>query len=118
MHIAREFRADGFLNFLRNLGTVFGWNTTKKGALCVFLNDGDQSIKDQIDGRNNPDIVRRYENTCTGIFPDVPELLETLNDPRIDDLKKLHKDHVPKHFIYNGEIIPCPEEKSTKIIRK
>ena len=37
-------------------------------------------------------------------------------DPTIDDLKKLHKDHVPKHFIYNGEIVPGPQESTS--IRK
>ena len=109
MHVAREFRCDGHLSFLRTLGVVYSWNITKKGALCVFIDDGDAEKRAAAADRNLPERAREYESTCTRIFPDVPELLETVIDPTVDSLRKLTRSHVPKHYIYDGEIVEVPE---------
>ena len=88
---------------------VYSWNITKKGALCVFIDDGDVEKRSEASDRNLPDKARAYESTCTRIFPDVPELLETVIDPTVENFKKLTRDHIPKHYIYDGEIVEIPE---------
>ena len=110
MYIADEFLIHSTLAVWRSAGIVFSWNITKKGALCIILDNGTKDTRELLkNDRNNTTYIRQYENECTRIFPQVPELLTELAAPSVDDLVKFHKDQKPEFFIYNGEITQAPE---------
>ena len=80
-----------------NEGIITSFNTSKRGAYCVTLNDGDKTKRDRyLKEKTNYSLRDEYEATCTRIFPENPTALATLDFPSLEDLRKLAD---RKHYI-------------------
>ena len=87
-------KIDGALMAFKQAELVHGWLITKKGGYCIYLNDGDEELKSQVD-KNPRDFAtfRRFRDSCTRLFPESPmyfhNLKNNIHDIYMDDLKNL-----------------------------
>ena len=112
MHIPEYLRYDSFLNNLKDAKLIWNYSYTKKGMLCIVLNDGDENKRDtaSLDRRNHTSRMA-YEQTCTKIFAPLPAELSKLDTSEItiEKWKMLARSENNEHFAWKGMIRPIPD---------
>ena len=116
MHIPDYLRYDSLLNNWKDAQILWNFNHTKKGTLCLVLNDGDENKREQARANmRNFQLKNAFENTCTKIFVPLPSELQNLivNETTIEKLKLLGRDNGKgDHYIWKGKIRPIPKRKT------
>ena len=112
MHIPEYLRYDSFLNNLKDARMIWNYSYTKKGMLCIVLNDGDPDKRDIAcaDRRNHVNRME-YEAGCTKIFSPLPSELSKLDTSEItiEKWKKLARSDDLEHYAWKGKIRPIPD---------
>ena len=116
MHIPDYLRYDSLLNNWKDAQILWNFNHTKKGTLCLVLNDGDDDKREQARANmRNFQLKNAFENTCTKIFIPLPSELPNLivQETTIDNLRLLGRGNDKgDHYIWKGKIRPVPKRKA------
>ena len=115
MHIPDYLRYDSLLNNWKDAQILWNFNHTKKGTLCLVLNDGENDKRDQaLANMRNFQLKNAFENTCTKIFVPLPSELPNLivNETTTENLRLLSRGNDKgDHYIWKGKIRPVPKRK-------